>query len=400
MNFGREVCFGVLLGWVLSMLLAALVSMVGIETTASTELVKQMEAAVRQENNGCHECGDTAAVFRCQLFFECAMQLTKGAGDSSRVAAKLRVNGLFMFDRVDVCGAPVVGGGVFNFRFAPLAPNCCIPAFAANATWLDEYALQAMRMVLTWSAEQQQASTKVKTSMTSRPESLPAESTTEAASTTGHDGLRASARDVAGELSIRVPLVTSAKGSLSAMAIASGAADGHVISADDHRVVPAGATIVAMDGRPSDASLVLHQAAAETGDREVVLILAFEPTANDITKRGADALNIYVPPSMRRQITPGLLRTPAGYTEWGKAMHATGLLPQLQLQFINEPTPLVLAVDGAFDRQAAQAILDLASPRFRQSTVGRLKSPETCHCFAIFRRICASLTGRFSRCRS
>lgn len=384
MNVGRDLCVGVLLGWGLSILLVTLVSVLGMEkTTASRELVEQMDAAVRQENNGCHECGDTTAVFRCQLFFECALQLTKG-GDSSRVAAKLQpANSLFIFDRINICGATVVGGGLFNFSFVPLEPGCCIPAFTANATWFEEYALQAMQMALTWSGQQQQVSRKT-TSTTSKPESLPAHkgllfqgTSSEADSSPGYDRPRASAKDVAGELSIRVPLVSNATGSLSAVTIASGGADGHVVSADDHRVVPVGAEIVAMDGSPSDAGLVLQQAAAETDViREVVLVLAFEPSAEDIDKRGADALNIYVPPPMRRQITPGWLRTPAGYTEWGKAMHATGLLPQLQLQFINEPTPLVLAVDGTFDRQTAQAIIDLASPKFRRSTVGTLKSRQ------------------------
>ena len=132
-----------------------------------------------------------------------------------------------------------------------------------------------------------------------------------------------------------------------------------------------------MDGVPSDASLVLQQAAAETGNREVVLVLAFEPTAEATAKRGADSLNIYVPPSVRRPITPGRLRVAAGYTEWVNAMRATERLPQLQLQFINTPTPLVFAVDGVFDKQTAQDIIDLAGPRFRRSTVGTLQLLES-----------------------
>eukprot|EP01043_Picozoa_sp_COSAG02_P039137 COSAG02_NODE_3068_length_7430_cov_2.999864_7_plen_412_part_00 len=410
MNVGRDLCIGVLLGWGISMLLVASVLILGMEKApAPTELVEQMDAAVRQENNGCHECGDTTAVFRCQLFFECALQLTKG-GNPSRIAAKLQASGFFIFDRVDVCGATVVGGGLFNFRFVPLEPDCCIPAFTANATWFEEHSLQAMQVVLTWSAQQQQVNKKPTSTTISKLESLPSpkglpfqETLSEAGSSPGQDRSRASARDVAGELSIRVPLVSSATGSLSAATIARGGADGHVVSADDHRVVPVGAEIVAMDGSPSDASLVLQQAAAETGGgiREVVLVLAFEPSAEDIDKRGADALNIYVPPPMRRQITPGWLRTPAGYSEWGNAMRASGLLPQLQLQFINKATPLLLAVDGIFDRQTAQAIIDFASPKFRRSTVGTLKFQlEQLSLLCDLRLHFALFTKWFSRCRS
>ena len=176
---------------------------------------------------------------------------------------------------------------------------------------------------------------------------------------------------MAGELSVRVPLVTTTEGVLSAEAIARGA-DGQVISTDGTRLVPQGAKVVAMDGVPCDASLVLQQAAAETTDREVALVLAFEPPPEAVDKRGADALNIYVPPSMRRKIPTGLLRAPAGYTEWAKAMHDTRQLPQLQLQFINKPTPLVLAIDGVFDSHTAEEIINLARPRFRRSTVSTL----------------------------
>ena len=230
MNLARDLCLGVLVGWSLSLLLLMLSSMLhgDDKEAASIQLVKQLEAAVGQENNGCHECRDTPTVFRCQLFFECALQLTKG-GDSSRVASQLHAKGLFIFDRVDLCGASLLGGGVFNFPFAPAQPDGCIPAFAANITWFEQYALQAMRTVVDWTEHEEKEASAKSTSATDTPVEQTTSETTP--SSADDNKPRGSARSVAGELSIRVPLVTRADGSLSASNIANGDADGLVVPA-------------------------------------------------------------------------------------------------------------------------------------------------------------------------
>ena len=365
MGYVRDLAVGLLLGWLVSLLVALAVLGAGPpRRAASAQLAEQMRRSVEQEMNECHSCPGSAAVFRCQLFFECALKF-------SQADAQPQTNSLILFDHVDVCGASLIGGGLFGVSFAPLDDTAtCIPAFTANVTALDDRALPVMRLLLAWI--EQMPVERAASSSAARPVSpdapaspadgAPAELEEEREGTI----IRDSARAVAGELSVRLQLADDVEGgALSAAAIAQGrAAAGRILPGG--RSFPQGAEIVAMDGAVSDSSLVLQAAERVSSgaleNREVVLQLAFEPSEEAVLKRGPDALSVYVPPALRRQIAPARLRAPADYISWVKAMRSSARLPQLQMQSIAQ-SPLVFTLDGAFDAQSAEEIITLATPR-------------------------------------
>lgn len=149
-GFARDLCVGLLAGWLVSVLLIGL-AVVGVDDPSAT-LQAQLRLAVAQENNGCHRCGGgggSTGVFRCQLFFECALKLVQ-AQDANPAAPQLQPTSVLLFDRVDICGASLVGGGLFAVAFAPVDPGRCVPAFTANATVVDRSAVEAMRLLSKW----------------------------------------------------------------------------------------------------------------------------------------------------------------------------------------------------------------------------------------------------------
>ena len=145
--------------------------------------------------------------------------------------------------------------------------------------------------------------------------------------------------------------------------------------------------IVALDGVPATASQVLANLGGEEGGMspEATLTLRFEPTDEQIKKRGPDEWNPFTLPENRPQLARGkegapVLRTVLAYKEWLRSHRlrfATEERPGGLVWQVVADDPIIITVDDLFSAETAQLIIEQAKPRMRDSTVSLVTQTQT-----------------------